>query len=426
MTEPTRPESIVRVMEEMAQRLSHRPEMAALFHNCFPNTLDTTTTLEEDGTTFILTGDIPAMWLRDSSAQVHQYLPFAHQDPQLRRIFEGLIRRQARYILTDPYANAFNRNPDNAGFPDDVTEQNPWVWERKYEVDSLCNPVCLAWEYWKATGSTAAFEETFHKALHVIVALWRKEQRHGTHSDYSFKRPGAPVSDSLPFDGKGSPVHFTGMTWSGFRPSDDACRFGYLIPANMHAVVSLRHMAELAEAVFADAGLALEALRLADEIDDGIRTYGIYRHPIHGDMYAYETDGFGNYNLMDDANVPSLLSIPYLGYAPADDPVYVNTRRFILGAENPHHHVGKVVRGIGSPHTPPGYVWPIALAMQALTSEDPDEIRALAGMLAKADAGTGYMHESVDPDRPEIYTRPWFAWANSLYAEMLLKKIDVL
>lgn len=426
MSEPTRPESIDRTMDRMTERLSHRPELAALFRNCFPNTLDTTTTLEEDGTTFILTGDIPAMWLRDSSAQVHQYLPLAKTDEALRRMFEGLIRRQARCILIDPYANAFNRTPDNAGFPDDRTEQNPWVWERKYEVDSLCAPVCLAWEYWKTTGSTAAFDSSFLEAMRNVVALWKREQRHETQSTYTFERPGAVPSDSLPFGGKGRPVNFTGMTWSGFRPSDDACRFGYLIPANMHAVVALRRMGELIESIFSDTALAEEARALADEIDDGIRTYGIYRHPVHGDIYAYETDGYGNYNLMDDANVPSLLSIPYLGYASADNPIYRNTRRFILGEGNPYHHAGCMATGIGSPHTPHGYVWPIALTVQALTSDDPNEIRTLVDMLAGTDAGTGFMHESFHPDNPEQFTRPWFAWANSLFSELLLKKADVL
>lgn len=426
MTEPTRPESIKRVMEGMTQRLSPHPKLASLFRNCFPNTLDTTATMEEDGTTFILTGDIPAMWLRDSSAQMHQYLPYAKEDKVLQRFFEGLIRRQVRYILIDPYANAFNRNPDNAGFPDDLTAQNPWVWERKYEVDSLCSPVCLAWEYWKATDSTAAFDKTFAAALHDIVRVWKKEQWHDTQSTYTFERPGAVQSDSLPFRGKGRPVNFTGMTWSGFRPSDDACRFGYLIPANMHAVVALRRLEELARSVLDDVALADKARVLADEIDDGIRTYGIYRHPVHGDIYAYETDGYGNYNLMDDANVPSLLSIPYLGYAAADNPIYRNTRRFILSEGNPHYHAGRKATGIGSPHTPHGYVWPIALAMQALTSDSPEEIRSLINMLATTDAGTGFMHESLDPDHPQCYSRPWFAWANSLFSELLLTKIDVL
>lgn len=426
MTAATLPESIIQAMADTERRLSGRPKLAELFRNCFPNTLNTTVSLADDGTTFVITGDIPAMWLRDSSAQVHHYLPFAKGDPQVCRILEGLIRRQARLILTDPYANAFNAEPSNAGFPEDITAQNPWVWERKYEIDSLCAPVWLAWKYWKETGRTAAFDTDFHEALWTIVRLWRLEQRHGEASPYTFQRLDAVVSDTLPFEGKGRPVNFTGMTWSGFRPSDDACTFGYLVPANMYAVVVLRYIAEMARVLWADGALAGEAERLGAQIDDGIRTYGIYRHPSFGDIYAYETDGFGNYNLMDDANVPSLLSIPYIGYASADDPTYRNTRRFILSRENRHFHEGAQAKGIGSPHTPPGYIWPIALSMQALTSNDGREIRALADMLCATDAGTGYMHESFDPDCPRTFTRDWFAWANSLFAEMVLTKIEHL
>lgn len=426
MTKTTLPESIEKAMAETVARLAHRPELANLFRNCFPNTLNTTASLEEDGTTFVFTGDIPAMWLRDSSAQVHQYLPYAKNDPQVRRILEGLIRRQTGLILTDAYANAFNSEPNNAGFPDDLTAQNPWVWERKYEVDSLCNPICLAWEYWKQTGVDAIFDEKFHEALWTIVRQWRLEQRHGEDSDYTFQRLDVVPSDTLKYEGKSRPVNFTGMTWSGFRPSDDACTFGYLIPANMFAVVALRHIAEIAETCLADGKLVAAAKSLENDIDDGIRTYGIYRHPVFGDIYAYETDGFGNYNLMDDANVPSLLSIPYLGYVPASDPIYQNTRRFVLSRMNPHYGEGKFAKGIGSPHTPAGYIWPIALSMQGLTSTDDTEILALVDMLTATDAGTGFMHESFHPDDPKAFTRDWFAWANSLFSELILQKIDCI
>lgn len=426
MTAILLPDTIKKAMADMETKLAHRPDLATLFCNCFPNTLNTTASLKTDGTTFVFTGDIPAMWLRDSSAQVHQYLPFAKEDPQVRRIFEGLIRRQVGLILEDPYANAFNELPNNAGFPNDVTEQNPWVWERKYEVDSLCYPVRLAWEYWKQTGISAIFDADFHKALQVIVKLWSREQKHGETSDYTFQRFGSLPSDTLKYAGQGRPVNHTGMTWSGFRPSDDACTFGYLIPANMFAVVVLRHIAEIADNCLADNPLAEKALALATEIDDGIRTYGIFSHPVYGDVYAYETDGFGNYNLMDDANVPSLLSIPYLGYAPAYDPVYLNTRRFILSKDNPHHHEGKLAKGIGSPHTPSGYIWPISLSMQGLTAIDDDEILKVVDMLAATDAGTGFMHESFHPDDPANFTRDWFAWSNSLFSELILKKIDIL
>lgn len=426
MTSSALPDSIEKTMTVISKRLAHRPELVTLFRNCFPNTLKTTASLEEDDTTFVFTGDIPAMWLRDSSAQVHQYLPFAKEDPQIRRIVEGLIRLQARLILKDPYANAFNAKPDNSGFPDDATKQNPWVWERKYEVDSLCYPIHLAWEYWKETGLSGVFTLEFHKAMKVVVDLWQNEQKHGEASDYIFQRFGSADSDTLKYAGKGRPVNHTGMTWSGFRPSDDACTFGYLIPSNMFAVVVLRHISEIAETCLSDKLLAAEALDLAEEINNGIQTYGIYRHPFYGSIYAYETDGFGNYNLMDDANVPSLLSIPYLGYAPASDPIYRNTRRFILSKDNPHYFEGRLAKGIGSPHTPQGFIWPIALSMQGLTSADDAEILSVVDTLAATDAKTGFMHESFHPDDPANFTRDWFAWSNSLFSELILKKIDLI
>ena len=217
-------------------------------------------------------------------------------------------------------------------------------------------------------------------------------------------------------------VNYTGMTWSGFRPSDDACRFHYLIPSNMFAVVVLNQMAEIAGTMYLDMELARSALALRDEIEAGIRLYGVYRHPKYGEIFAYETDGFGNYTLMDDANVPSLLSAPYFGYVSLDDPIYQNTRQFILSQENPYYVEGRLAKGIGSPHTPAGYIWPISLIMQALTSQNADEIASLIHTLTTTDAGTGVMHESFDPNAPERFTRAWFAWANSLFGELIYRQ----
>lgn len=210
------------------------------------------------------------------------------------------------------------------------------------------------------------------------------------------------------------------MVWSGFRPSDDACTFGYLIPANMFAVVTLGQLAKLSSEVFHDDELGREAQSLRSDIDFGIQTYGTVEHPSCRRIYAYETDGFGNHRLMDDANVPSLLSIPYLGYCSRTDPVYRNTRRFALSTENPYYSTGSMASGIGSPHTPPGFVWPLALTIQGLTASDGDEERAVLRMLVDSSAGTGLMHESFNPDDPHQFTRPWFAWANSLFAQFVL------
>jgi meiotically up-regulated gene 157 (Mug157) protein len=413
------PRSVSQLLEEARDKLAQYPKLLDMFLKCYPNTLETTSRMLQDGTAFVITGDIPAMWLRDSSAQVRHYLPLAAGDPELRVLLEGLIRRQIACIHIDPYANAFNEEANDHRYDVDLTELDPSVWERKYEVDSLCYPLQLAYLYWKATGSAVIFDASFRSAVETILSLWKTEQRHGELSPYRFARVDCPPSDTLRNNRMGMPVNYTGMTWSGFRPSDDACTFGYLIPSNMFAVVALRYVEEIATEIWADAELVRQAAELREEIDFGIQTYGTYLHPKYGKIYAYETDGFGNYNLMDDANVPSLLSIPYLGYAEADDPVYENTRRFILSKDNPYYNEGQFAKGIGSPHTPPGYIWPISLAMQALTSRDDEEIQELLNILQATDAETGFMHEGFNPDDPAQYTRPWFAWANSLFGELV-------
>lgn len=415
------PRAVQKCIEQAETELAYNPKLLRMFKQCFPNTLETTTRLMEDGSTFVFTGDIPAMWLRDSSAQVRHYLPLAAQDQELQRVIEGLVKRQLKYIQIDPYANAFNEEDNDNRYEDDLTELNPWVWERKYEIDSLCYPIQLSYLYWQQTGKTSLFDETFLETMKTIISLWRTEQRHFEQSPYRFARTTGPKTDTLRNNRMGMPVNYTGMTWSGFRPSDDACTFGYLIPANMFACVVLGYMEEIADRIYGDEQVKKEAAILREEIDYGIRTYGIYRHPEFGEMFAYETDGFGNYNLMDDANVPSLLSIPYLGYADKDDPIYINTRKFILSKHNPYYYEGSHAKGIGSPHTPKSYIWHISLSMQALTSSDNEEIAEIVRTLTSTDADTGYMHEGFHVNDPNEYTRPWFAWANSLFGELVYK-----
>jgi uncharacterized protein len=417
------PKAVLRVMEEASDRLAHDNKLKQQFLNCFPNTLNTTTKLHEDGTTYVFTGDIPAMWLRDSSAQVRQYLPLAADDADVRRIISGLVRKQMKYIQIDPYANAFNE--ESVSFEQihhrDLTELNGWVWERKYEIDSLCYPIQLAYLYWKTTGDASLFDSEFKHVAYIIMNLWTTEQRHCEQSTYRFQRQECRKTDTLRNNGMGMPVNYTGMTWSAFRPSDDACTFGYLIPSNMFAVVVLRYLEEIARDIYSDELFAGKAAQLADEINDGILTYGICHHPKYGKIYAYETDGYGNYNLMDDANVPSLFAIPYLGYTTADDPIYQNTRRFILSEDNPYYYKGKQACGIGSPHTPEDYIWHIALSMQGLTASDEAEVKQVIDMLTATDAGTGYMHEGFHKDDAAQFTRDWFAWSNSLFSELIYK-----
>ncbi|MDY2936883.1 MAG: glycoside hydrolase family 125 protein [Fusicatenibacter sp.] len=395
------------------------PALAPLAKQCFLNTMETTVKQLEDGSYFVITGDIPAMWLRDSAAQVRPYVRFAPEDPKLQKILEGVIAKQAEMVCADPYANAFNEGPNGAnGGYEDETKKNDYVWERKYEVDSLCAPLYLGYTYWKTVGSEAIFTETFHKMIELIVETFTTEQDH-KKSDYFFRRSHCIKSDTLPAGGLGRPVNVTGMTWSGFRPSDDTCRFGYLIPSNMMAVVALSYAAEICRTCYQDEALALRCETLAEEIRDGIEDYAIVDHPKYGKIYAYETDGFGNYVMMDDANSPSLLAMPYLGYCSPKDSLYRNTRNFILSSDNPYYYKGKLAKGVGSPHTPEGYIWPIGIVMQALTSIDRQEILDCLEMLSNTHGGTNYMHESFDPNAPEQFTRPWFAWANTLFAELL-------
>lgn len=413
------PQSVEQLLLVAEERLAHRPKLLEMFKLCYPNTLKTTTKLLDNGMTFVFTGDIPAMWLRDSSAQVKHYIPLAKADVELQCVIAGLIANQMRCILMDPYANAFNEEANNKRWEEDLTELNPWVWERKYELDSLCYPLELSYLYWKATGYTHVFDYNYECAVRSIIRLLRTEQRHMEALNYRFTRLTGPKTDTLTNEGMGMPVSYTGMTWSGFRPSDDACKFGYLIPANMFAVVVLGYVREIAIEVLHDEYLARMAEELREEIDYGIQTYGIVHHPVYGKMYAYETDGMGNYNLMDDANVPSLLSIPYLGYTDKEDPIYLNTRRFVLSQDNPYFYKGTCAEGVGSPHTPANYIWPISLTMQALTSNDKDEILHIVELLQATDAGTGYMHEGFDANDPNHYTRSWFAWANSLFGDLI-------
>ena len=399
-----------------------RDDLALLFTKCYPNTLETTTKLLDDGSAFVITGDIHAMWLRDSAAQVHHYLPVAANNEELADIIEKMIKRYSIYVPKDPYANAFNECDNDRGHKEDLTFRSPWVWERKYEVDSLCSVIFIAYKFWKKTGRTAHLDADCKHMFKIILDLWETEQYHAEKSPYTFERPDPPKpTDTLTHDGHGSPVGYTGMTWSGFRPSDDACTYHYLIPSQMYAVVVLGYLAEIAREIYSDEAMALRAEKLAAEIDEGIQKFGIVEHPKYGKMYAYETDGLGNYNLMDDANVPSLLSAPYLGYCSADDPIYKNTRRFILSEENPYYFSGSKLHGIGSPHTDHGYVWPISLALQGLTSDDPAEIEEVLDMMAHSHAGTYFMHESIDANDENNFSRSWFAWANSIFSELVLK-----
>ncbi|WP_246552874.1 glycoside hydrolase family 125 protein [Paenibacillus tritici] len=414
------PKSVHALIAKVRGELPNSPKLAKMFEDCLINTIGTTISQQADGTTFVITGDIPAMWLRDSAAQVRPYLLLAGEDPNMAAMIAGLVQRQMKYILLDPYANAFNEEANGQGHQSDLTSMSPWIWERKYEIDSLAYPIQLSYLLWKNSGCVMQFDETFRKAAHEIMKLWRVEQQHETESAYTFQRLDAPVTDTLAREGKGSETAYTGMTWSGFRPSDDNCKYGYLIPSNMFAVVVLRYLEEIANEIYGDQELAAAARQLGGEINQGIQEHGMNNHPVYGRIYAYETDGLGNYNLMDDANVPSLLSLPYLGYTDGDDEVYSNTRRFILSEDNPYYYKGQIAEGIGSPHTPEGYIWHIALSMQGLTSPERSEKARLLQLIQDTDADTGFTHEGFSADDASAFTRPWFSWSNMLFCELIM------
>jgi meiotically up-regulated gene 157 (Mug157) protein len=400
------------------------PAAVELFNDCLARTLRRAMHRLADGTVFAITGDIPAMWLRDSAAQMWPYLRISRGDEALQGLIAGVLARQLRCIDIDPYANAFNATPHGRGHRLDRTERSPWIWERKYEVDSLCYPLDLAYRFWRVTGRVDHFDGWYRRATERVVTQWTVEQDHEARSRYRFQRLWSPGRGTLARCGRGRRTVVTGMTWSGFRPSDDACRYGFHVPANMFAVVVLGQLVRVATEVLGDDGLAARAGALRDEIDAAIRAYGIVEHRVHGRVYAYEVDGAGGVNLMDDANVPSLLAAPLLGYVDARDSVYQATRRFVLSESNPYFYAGRAASGVGSPHTRTRYVWPIALAVAGLTSLDREERRAVIGTLCRTATG-GAVHESFHCDRPEKYSREWFSWADAIYCELVLAHCGV-
>ncbi|OJG25698.1 hypothetical protein RU98_GL000939 [Enterococcus caccae] len=394
------------------------------FNAAFANTLTTTVKKQEDGTTFLLTGDIPAMWLRDSTAQVRPYLVIAKEDEELREMICGLVQRQFFYITIDPYANAFNETPNSAGHQTDHTKMDPWIWERKYEIDSLCYPVQLAYLLYKNTGYTKQFDTNFIEGVKKILTVFTTEQEHQS-SLYTFERDTTRLEDTLPNEGRGSVVGKTGMTWSGFRPSDDACCYGYLVPSNMFAVVILGYIEELFTEILSDPEVVKQAVSLKNQINDGIQKYGKTDNQQGVTVYAYEVDGLGNSSIMDDSNIPNLLSAPYLGYTTIDDAVYQATRKTVLSKENPYFYEGKYAKGIGSSHTPENYIWPIALAMEGMTTQDKAEKARILDSLVANDGGTHLMHEGFDVDDPSNYTREWFSWANMMFCELVMDYFDI-
>lgn len=400
-------------------------ELAWMFENCFPNTLDTTVDFEMvDGKpdTFIITGDIDAMWLRDSTAQVWPYMPLLLEDDRLRLMVRGLVHRQANCILTDPYANAFYKDLTKVSeWADDRPKTLPGVHERKWEIDSLCYFVRLSYDYYSRTQDIAMLDEQWQQAARLVVETFQTEQRKDGTTPYRFIRTTANMVDSVPFGGTGRPIRPIGLIASAFRPSDDATIFPFLIPSNLFAVESLRQLAFLFENVLEDPNFARSCKVLADEVQQAVEEYALVQHPVFGEIYAYEVDGFGSQILMDDANVPSLMSLGYLGIHDLDDELYQNTRAYLLSDYNPYFLRGEAAIGQGSPHTGKESIWPMGIILRGMTATDAEEVELCLRMLKNTHADTGFMHESFFKDDAYQYTRSWFAWANTLFGELVLR-----
>lgn len=412
--------AIVRIKKQIAN-----PELAWLFENCFPNTLDTTVDFEIiDGKpdTYVITGDIDAMWLRDSTAQIWPYIPFVKEDVKLKELVKGVINRQTKCILLDPYANAFYKDFNQVSeWKNDLTKMKPGIHERKWEIDSLCYPIRLAHGYWKETGDISPFDKNWKEAMLLVLQTFKEQQRWHDKGPYSFQRTTAWATDGVPLSGYGYPVKPCGLIVSTFRPSDDSTLFGYLIPSNMFAIEILSYLIEMCStATLKDDAIVSKAKELRQQVQEGLKENGIINHPKFGEIIAFEVNGYGSFHFMDDANVPSLLSLPYLGAIKPDSPLYLNTRKVVLSDNNPFFYKGKAGEGVGGPHTGADTIWPMSIILRAITSVDEKEIKMCINMLLKTHADTGFMHESFHKDDATQFTRKWFAWANTLFGELIV------
>jgi meiotically up-regulated gene 157 (Mug157) protein len=297
----------------------------------------------------------------------------------------------------------------------------PDLHERKWEIDSLCYPVRLGYNYWKETGDTSCFDIKWQNAMKLIYQTFVEQQRKENPGPYKFQRLTEVLTDTVALSGYGNPIKPVGLICSIFRPSDDSTTYPFLIPSNLFAVKSLKQLAELFREVIIDKEFAQKCDELAQEVQSAIDRYAIVEHLDFGKIYAFEVDGFGNKLFMDDANIPSLLSLPYLNCVSLDDEIYQNTRKFILSNSNPFFFKGKYGEGIGGPHVGMDMIWPMSIIMRAFTSNDEDEIKMCIKTLIKTHAGTGFMHETFHKDDPNDFTRKWFAWANTLFGELILK-----
>ncbi|MCH5181869.1 MAG: glycoside hydrolase family 125 protein [Prevotellaceae bacterium] len=412
--------SVEQTIADIASRIAD-PVLRNMFVQCLPNTLDTT--VRPDG--YIITGDIDALWLRDSSAQVWPYLRFLRRDDHLRQLVASLLLRQFRCLVLDPYANAFYADTLAPASPwtKDYTAMRRGVHERKWELDSPMYVLRLACGYYEASGDPTLLRDTlWTAAVETVLRTLREQQRRDgwDRSPYRFMRRTHAMHDTQSNSGYGHPGRPCGLVASSFRPSDDCTLFPYLVPSNFMAADVLKKTARLLADVTCRPDLAAECVAIAAEIEAGLKTHATVYHPKYGTIYAFEVDGFGSALLMDDANIPSLLALPYIGGVSPADSVYCNTRRFVWSDDNPYFFRGPAGEGIGGPHEGLGYIWPMSIIVRALTSTDDAEIRDCLRSLARTTAGTGFMHEAYRQEDASHFTRSWFAWANTLFGELIL------
>ncbi|KAJ7616584.1 Six-hairpin glycosidase-like protein [Roridomyces roridus] len=432
--------AVEKVVANLTSRMKD-PDLARLFENTYTNTLDTTVKWFNENLTFVVTGDIPAEWLRDSSNQFKVYLPLVKQDQALQDLSRGVINLQAQYIGEYPYCNAFQPPPESGlpaeccsgdtgaavSPPDNLTI----VWTCGYELDSVLSFLQLSRLYYQYSQDKSIFtfnNGAWFSAVENIMQLIH-DQAIPTYDAagnvISFYNISGPNQQYMKNDGRGPPKANTGLIvyiGTTYRPSDDVVAFPYNIPHQAMAVVELRALAALLKEVGLRPDIQSEATTRASTVEAALWKWGTVLTKDWGEVFAYEVDGYGGTAMQDDPNVPSLVSIPYLGFVNATNNVYANTRKMVLSTQgNPYYGFGPMIRGVSSPHIDEKHVWPMGLITEVVTSTEDSDILVKLEYLKNTTTGLGLMHESVNTHDGSDYTRPWFAWANSYFGEAILQ-----
>ncbi|RKF80898.1 Meiotically up-regulated gene 157 protein [Golovinomyces cichoracearum] len=445
---------VEKVIKEVTERMLDK-DLARIFENAFPNTLDTTVRWHIDGSkdkadrkssgnggkwrgaqSFIVTGDISAEWLRDSTNQLLQYQPLSKHDSGIYNLILGAINTQVEYVIESPYCNAF-QPPSISNLPTSSNQQKDvvhpayepsFVFECKYELDSLAHFLSLVNTFHNNTGSTDFVTSRWIKAMKSVRNVLDQQSESTFDPNdgkfrkniYTFQRQTDHGTETLSLSGIGNPLNYgTGLIRSAFRPSDDASILGFLIPANAQMAIELEKTSKILKLV-QEVSLAEEFEKRAQQIKNGIWEHGVVNHKKYGRVFAYEVDGYGSQIMMDDANVPSLLSLPILGFVDITDEVYQNTRKMVLENEgNPYYLIGPDFQGIGGPHVGPRHAWPMSVLIRAMTTDNDDEILECLKIIRNS-SSLGLIHEALNVNLKSVFTRPWFAWANSVFAQTIL------